>query len=109
MPKEDKVLGEEKGRIDPDPNADAARRTISIVLNFNLDTEELVIDSGFEDAGLAFKDPIGYTTQLLQMALEKWIREKVGMICPNCSIEMDESWDYCPKCGYTLLEETDVE
>ena len=103
---EDKVLGDQKGIIDPDPSAENPR-VVAVILNYDLDTEELVIDSGFEAIGLAFKDPIGYTTHLLQMALEKWIREKVGMICPGCSIEMDETWDYCPKCGYTLLEEED--
>lgn len=103
---EDKVLGDEKGAINPDPKSDE-KRMISVILNWNLDTEELDIESGFEETGLAFKDPIGYTTHLLQMGLEKWIREKVGMICPGCSIEMEEDWDYCPKCGYTLLEEVD--
>ena len=94
---EDKVLGEEKGKIDVDPKNDI--REVAVILKFNLNTEELEIESGFEDAGLAFKDPIGYTTNLLQMGLEKWIREKVGMVCPNCSVEMEESWDFCPKCG----------
>jgi len=106
--KEDKVLGDEKGLIDPDPGNDNPREVV-VALKFNLDTEKLEIDSGFKDTGLAFKDPIGYTTHLLQMALEKWIREEVGMICPGCSIEMAEDWDYCPKCGYTLLEEEDVQ
>ncbi len=103
---EDRILGEEKKKedIQPDPNMDDKREVV-VLLKFNLDTEELEIDSGFVKSGLAFKDPVGYTTHLLQLALEKWIREKVGMVCPNCSIEMDESWDFCPKCGYTLLEE----
>lgn len=107
-PKEDRVLGEQKGRIDPDPNNDRSRE-VAVILKFDLDTEKLEIESGFEDKGLAFKDPIGYTTHLLQMGLEKWIREKVGMVCPGCSIEMDEDWDFCPKCGYTLLEDENVE
>lgn len=94
----------EKGNIDP--NKDDTRE-VSVVLTYNLDTDELVIDSGFENSGMVFKDPIEYTTHLLQMGLEKWIREKVGMVCPSCSVDMDESWDFCPKCGYTLLEEGD--
>ena len=94
----------EKGNIDPDKDNP---REVSVKLTYNLDTDDLIIDSEFENSGLVFKDPIGYTTHLLQMGLEKWIREKVGMICPNCSVDMDEDWDWCPKCGYSLVEEED--
>ena len=84
-------------------------RTVEVKLTWDLDREELDIDSGFEHTGTNFKDPIGYTTNLIQRALEKWIREKVGMICPNCSSDMEEDWDFCPKCGYSLLEEMEEE
>lgn len=43
------------------------------------------------------------------MALEKWIRERVGMVCPNCSLEMNEDWDWCPKCGYSLVEDEEIQ
>lgn len=84
-------------------------RKVSVTLTFGLDTDELTIDSQFENKESEFKDPIGYTTHLLQMGLEKWIRTKVGMICPGCSIDMDEDWDWCPKCGYSLVEEVEKE
>lgn len=107
MAEEDKFLGEpKKGIGNVDPNKDE-KRTVSVTLTWNLDTEELHIDSEFENSGMVFKDPVSYTTELIQRGLEKWIREKVGMVCPSCSVEMDESWDFCPKCGYTLLEEGD--
>lgn len=96
---------EEKGN-DIDPND---IRKIEVTLIYDLDKDELEIDSGFEKIGLTFKDPIGYTTHLLQMGLEQWIRTKVGMICPNCSVEMEEDWDWCPKCGYSLVDEEDNE
>jgi hypothetical protein len=91
-----------------DPNDDN-KRTVSVTLTYNLNTEDLSIDSEFETSGLVFSDPIGYTTHLIQMGLEKWIREKVGMVCPNCSAEMDETWDWCPKCGYSLVDEVEDE
>lgn len=90
------------------PNNDDVRK-ISVTLTYDLNTDELDIDSGFENKGIVFADPIGYTTHLLQMGLEKWIREKVGMICPNCSLQMNEDWDWCPKCGYSLVDEIEKE
>lgn len=103
-----KMEGKIEGIGNVDPTKDDVRE-ISVVITFNLDTEKLTIDSGFETSGLVFKDPIGYTTHLLQMGLEKWIREKVGMICPNCSKDMEEDWDFCPACGYSLLEDENEE
>lgn len=104
---EEKPIGEEVPKTN-DPNDDD-KRTVSVVLTYDLDRDELEIDSGFENSGLAFKDPIGYTTHLLQMGLEQWIRTKVGMVCPNCSIDMEEDWDWCPKCGYSLVDEDENE
>ena len=83
-------------------------RVVTVTLSYGLDTDKLTIDSQFENTKLDFKDPIGYTTHLLQMALEKWIREKVGMVCPSCSLEMNEDWDWCPKCGYSLVDEQEI-
>ena len=90
------------------PNNDDVRK-VSVVLTYDLNTDELEIDSGFEKKQMVFADPIGYTTHLLQLGLEKWIREKVGMVCPNCSVEMNEDWDWCPKCGYSLVDEIEKE
>ena len=83
-------------------------RTVSIILTYGLDTDKLKIDSQFENPKYDFKDPIGYTTHLLQLALEKWIIERVGMVCPSCSVEMNEDWDWCPKCGYSLVDEQEI-
>ena len=84
-------------------------RIVIVTLTYGLDTDKLKIDSQFENPKFDFKDPIGYTSHLLQMALEKWIRERVGMVCPNCSLEMNEDWDWCPKCGYSLVEDEEIQ
>ena len=93
----------------PDPDQVDVNRKITVAITYDLDTDECVIDSGFVNAGLTFKEPLEYTSHLIQMALEKWIREEIGMVCPNCSTEMDETWDWCPKCGYSLVEVDDEE
>jgi len=90
------------------PNNDDVRK-VSVTLTYDLNTDELEIDSGFENKQMVFADPIGYTTHLLQLGLETWIRKRVGMVCPSCSNDMDESWDWCPKCGYSLVDEIEKE
>jgi hypothetical protein len=74
---------------------------IEVVIGFDRNKEEIkYIKSDFMNEDEGFKDPIGYTAQLIQMGLEKWIREKVGISCPNCDREFKEGWSYCPNCGW---------
>jgi hypothetical protein len=84
-------------------------KKVNIVLTFDLDTEELSIHSGFMDRKKDFKDPIGYTVNMLEMAIEKWIKENIGFYCPNCDAEMEEDWLYCPACGYSMESKKIVE
>jgi hypothetical protein len=74
---------------------------IKVVIGFNRTSEEIdYIDSDFMKEGEGFKDPIGYTAKLIQMGLEKWIREKIGISCPKCDGEFKEGWQFCPNCGW---------
>lgn len=91
---------EEKGNV----NGEEIPREVKVTIIFDLDSEECEIESGFEDSRYGFNDPIDYTAKLLQMALEKWIREKIGIVCPACGKDFEDDWNFCPECGYTLLE-----
>jgi hypothetical protein len=74
---------------------------VGIIIEFDLNTEEITnIKSDFMVESYEFKDPIGYTAKLLQMALEKWVREKIGVFCPECDTPIDEGWKFCPECGW---------
>ena len=78
---------------------------IEVRIGFDRNKEEIIyIKSDFMDEDVGFKDPIGYTAQLIQMGLEKWIRDKVGIICNECNLEFQEGWSYCPNCGWNLNE-----
>lgn len=74
---------------------------VQIVIGFNMITEEIqYINSDFEKQAEAYKDPIGYTAQLLQMAYDKWLAEKIGLFCPECDERMHQDWVFCPNCGW---------
>lgn len=75
---------------------------IKVIIAFNVAREEIeFIKSDFLDKKYGYKDPIGYTAKLIQMGLETWIREKIGVFCPDCDSQMDEGWSFCPNCGWT--------
>ena len=78
------------------------KRIIEVVIGFDA-TEEKVdyIKSDFMDESFGFKDPVGYTAKLIEMALENWIREKIGIFCPECDFELNEGWKFCPECGWS--------
>lgn len=77
------------------------RNLVEVVIGFNLDTDEIAyIKSDFMDNKTEYKDPIGYTAMLMEMALTKWIREKIGVFCPQCDKELNEDWVFCPNCGW---------
>ena len=74
---------------------------IEVTIGFNKDTEEIeYIKSDFMREGSGYKDPILYTAKLIQMGLEVWIKDKIGIECPNCGIEFKEEWTFCPDCGW---------
>lgn len=74
---------------------------IEVVIGFNRDREIIeYIKSDFMDEETSYKDPIGYTAKLIQMGLEKWIRDKIGISCPKCDTEFKEEWEFCPYCGW---------
>ena len=80
---------------------DAEKRIIEIVIGFNANNEKIeYIKSDFFNESYGYKDPNGYTVQLMQMAQEKWIREKIGIFCPECELIMEEDWIFCPECGW---------
>lgn len=82
------------------------RKSVEVIIGFDVDEEEIVyIKSDFMDEELGFKDPIGYTAKLIQMALETWIRDKIGIHCPNCDFELEENWICCPNCGWSTENE----
>lgn len=74
---------------------------VEVVITYDLDNEDIEIKSGFMNNPEGFKDPIGYTSHLIELALEKWIREKIGITCPECGTELNPEWDYCPKCSWS--------
>jgi len=83
-----------------------AKRIVEVVVGFDVNEEKIdYIKSDFMDETLGFKDPIEYTAKLLQMGLEKWVRDNIGLLCPNCDAEIQENWRYCPECGWTNEEE----
>jgi len=84
--------------------------TVEVVIGFNFEDEAIeYIKSDFLKESFGFKDPIGYTAKLIQMALEKWIREKIGIFCPECDVKLEENWIYCPKCGWSTENENENE
>jgi hypothetical protein len=77
------------------------KKIVEVTIGFNVEKEEIeYIKSDFMEEKNEFKDGIGYTAQLIEMGLEKWIREKIGIFCPECSIELQEEWTFCPNCGW---------
>ncbi len=84
---------------------DEGKRTIEVIIGFNLNDEEIeYIKSEFFNEAYGYKDPVDYTAKLIEMALEKWIREKIGIFCPECSVQMQEDWVFCPSCGWSTEE-----
>lgn len=82
------------------------RKTIEVVIGFNPEDEVIdYIKSDFMDEELGYKDPIGYTAKLIQMGLENWIREHIGITCPKCDYELEENWICCPNCGWSTENE----
>lgn len=82
------------------------KRTIEVVIGFNANREEIeYIKSDFLNEEFGYKDPIGYTAKLIQMGLETWIRDKIGIFCPECEAELQENWAFCPTCGWSSDEE----
>lgn len=78
------------------------KRTIDVTIGFNANDEEIeYIKSDFMKEEYGYTDPIGYTAKLIQMGLEAWIREKIGIFCPECEVELQEGWIYCPVCGWS--------
>jgi len=77
------------------------KRTVEVIIGFNINDEKVeYIKSDFMNEKYGFKDPIGYTAKLIEMSLETWIREHIGLFCPECDIELNENWKYCPECGW---------
>jgi hypothetical protein len=80
---------------------DNIKKIVEIKIGFDTDREEIsYIESDFMNEEYNYKDPIEYTVKLMEMALEKWIREKIGIICPNCDSTLEEGWLFCAYCGY---------
>ncbi len=78
------------------------KKTIEVIIGFNPNTEIIeYIKSDFLNEDFGYKDPIGYTAKLIQMGLETWIRDKIGIHCPNCEAEFQEGWIFCPECGWS--------
>jgi hypothetical protein len=74
---------------------------IEVTIGFDTNREKIkYIKSDFLDEQYSFKDPVGYTARLIEMGLEYWIREKIGIFCPECSTELQEGWSFCPSCGW---------
>ena len=89
---------------------DEEKRTVEIAIGFDVNREEIeYIKSDFMNESFGFKDPVGYTAKLIEMALEKWIRDKIGIFCPNCDAELKEEWKYCPECGWGSSNEENEE
>lgn len=81
------------------------KKTIEVVIGFNANREEIeYIKSDFLNEEFGYKDPIGYTAKLIQMGLEKWLREKIGIFCPECEAQLEEGWAFCPSCGWSSNE-----
>jgi hypothetical protein len=88
-------------------NEKKMKTTLEVIIGFNADKEEIeYIKSDFLNEEFGFKDPIGYTAKLIQMGLETWIRDKIGIFCPNCEEELKENWIFCPNCGWSTENET---
>lgn len=74
---------------------------VEVKIGFNITTEEIeYIKSDFLDEKLGYKEPIEYTAKLIAMGLDKWIRDKIGVFCPNCDAELQRGWVFCPNCGW---------
>lgn len=79
------------------------KKVIEVTIGFNTDKEEIeYIKSDFLNNEYSFKDPIGYTAKLIEMGLEYWIREKIGVFCPECEVELQQGWSFCPSCGWSM-------
>lgn len=79
---------------------------IEVVVGFDINEEEIsYIKSDFMKEELGFKDGVGYTAKLLGMAMEKWIRENIGIFCPECNNKIEEKWSFCPNCGWSNSNE----
>lgn len=80
---------------------DQEKNIVEVIIGFNKNEERIeYIKSDFMDKDSNYKDPIGYTVKLIQMGLEHWIREKIGIFCPECDVEFQEDWKFCPNCGW---------
>ena len=77
---------------------------VEIKITFDLNTEEVNVESGFMTFKNDFKEPVKYTSELLQMALKKWILEQVGVNCPECDLKFDKDWSFCPQCGWSVRD-----
>lgn len=77
------------------------KRIIEVTIGFDTEREKIdYIKSDFMNEENSFKDPVGYTARLIEMGLEHWIREQIGIFCPECDVELQEGWQFCPSCGW---------
>jgi len=78
------------------------KKVIEVTIGFNTESEEIeYIKSDFLNENYSYKDPIGYTAKLIEMGLGWWVRNKIGLYCPECEAEMREGWAFCPNCGWS--------
>lgn len=78
------------------------KRIIEVTIGFDTDREKIeYIKSDFLREDYSYKDPIGYTAKLIGMGLDWWVKEKIGLFCPECETELSEGWQFCPSCGWS--------
>ena len=77
------------------------KKIVEVKIGFNIEREVIeYVKSDFMDNDSGYKDPIDYTVKLISMGLEKFLEEHVGIKCPECNIELDKEWSFCPGCGW---------
>jgi len=71
-----------------------AKKSKKVLIEYIIDDDEVIVKSEFRDPARTLK--------LIQMGMEKWITEYIGLRCPDCEETIQANWEYCNYCGKEL-------
>lgn len=68
-----------------------AIKTKKVLIEYIVDTDEIIVKSEWNDPERTLKQ--------IQLGLEKWVKEYIGLKCPHCDEKINGNWEYCSYCG----------
>ena len=70
------------------------KKSKKVLIEYLIEEDEIIVKSEFQDPSRTLK--------LIQMGMEKWINEYIGLRCPYCDEPVGKNWEFCSYCGKQL-------